>query len=322
VSDAAPERILVVGAGEEAAAIRAALARDDRPTDLLAAPDALPAGLATEAALIVEATPDADPAAKAAAVRTLLDVSRGRVPIAIATRLHLVESLLPASRHGARVVGLHLAGDRERGRPVVAEVAMPARFDDEVVDGVLALLEDRGLVALPCGDAPGRIIDRLAAVGWLEARSAATAGAPPDVVSGAFTDAGLSPAILGAEPRAADIVGAIHAGLGEPDRFDATVVRPRSAMPHDRAALADRLVLAVIAEAYRLVEEAVAGAEEIERAMTAGAGWTAGPFTLAGRRGLRGVVTALTAIARDPAEDMAARDRFAMPRVLWTMATV
>ena len=69
--------------------------------------------------------------------------------------------------------------------------------------------------------------------------------------------------------------------------------------------LAERLALAAIAEGYRLVEEAVAGAEEIERALTAGAGWAAGPFTLAGRRGLRGVVTALAAIARDPAVDAA-----------------
>lgn len=322
MSGATPECIVVVGAGEAAEAVRAALARDDRPTDLVAGPGVLPAGLATDASLIVEAASDADPGAKAAAVRTLLDGSPGRVPIAIATRRHLVESLVPASRHGTRVVGLHLAGDRTRGRPVVAEVVMPARFDDEVVDGVLALLDRRGLVALPCGDAPGRIVDRLVAVAWLEARAAATAGASAAVVDAAFADAGLSPAALGSKEDATAIVRAIHVGLGEPDRFDAGIVRPRAGTSDDRGALADRLALAVIAEAYRLVEEAVAGAEEIERAMTAGAGWAAGPFTLAGRRGLRAVVTALTTIARDPAEDAGARDRYAMPRVLWTMATV
>ena len=56
--------------------------------------------------------------------------------------------------------------------------------------------------------------------------------------------------------------------------------------------------------------------------MTAGAGWAAGPFTLAGRRGLRAVVTAIAALGRDPAADPATADRFAMPQLLWRMATV
>lgn len=316
---AAPDRLIVVGTGEGADALVMALAQHDRPTDQVADTRSLPADLVAEAALVVEAMPD-DAQAKTAAVAALLDRLPARVPIAISTRRHPVGALLPAARHESRVVGLHLVGDRRSGRPIVAEVAMPARFDDAVVDDVLALLERRGLVALPCADAPGRIIDRLAAVAWLEARSAAAAGTGHGDVVAALADAGLSLAALGPGDDAPSLIAAIHAGLGEPDRYDAAIVRPPDA-PHDRAVVADRLVLAVIAEAYRLVEEAVAGAEEIERAMTAGAGWAAGPFTLAGRRGLRAVVTALAAIARDPAEDAATRDRFTIPRVLWTMAT-
>jgi 3-hydroxyacyl-CoA dehydrogenase len=317
VSDTPPERIIVVGAGEEAEALVTALARDDRPTDLVADPGALGPGSGAEAALVVEAAPDQDPDAKAAALRSLLAALPGGTPVTVATRVHAMASLLPSSRHGSRVVGLNLVS----GSPV-AEVAMPAQFDDEVVDGVLTLLEARGLVALPCGDAPGRIVDRLVAVAWLEARSATAAGATVGDVTAALADAGLSLAVLAEDAEATRVIAAIHAGLGEPDRFDTTIAATRRASPPDAATISDRLVLAVIAEAYRLVEEAVAGAEEIERAMTAGAGWSAGPFTLAGRRGLRAVVTGLTAIARDPAEDAAARDRFAMPRVLWTMATV
>jgi 3-hydroxyacyl-CoA dehydrogenase len=317
VSEAAQERIIVVGAGEAAEALVTALARDDRPTDLVADPTALPATLAADAALVIEAAPDLDTDAKAAALRSLLTSLPGGTPIAVSTRLHTVESLLPASRHGTRVVGLNLVS----GSPV-AEVAMPAQFDDEVVDGVLASLEARGLVALPCGDAPGRIVDRLVAVAWLEARSVAAAGATDEHVAAALMDAGLSLAVLGEDAEATRVIAAIHAGLGEPDRFDTAIVPPRRTPPPDAATISDRLVLAVIAEAYRLVEEAAAGAEEIERAMTVGAGWTAGPFTLAGRRGLRAVVAGLTAIARDPAEDAATHDRYAMPRVLWTMATV
>ena len=202
---------------------------------------------------------------------------------------------------------------------------MPAQFDDGVVDGVLELLEGRGLVALPCGDAPGRIVDRMVAAAWLEVRAASAAGTSAEVIQGALADAGIALAAV-AEADLVSIVRAVHAGLGEPSRFDPAVLQGPAtrhpARPLDVLALADRLALAAIAEGYRLVEEAVAGAEEIERALTAGARWTAGPFTLAGRRGLRGVVTALAAIARDPAEDPATRDRFAIPQVLWTIATV
>ncbi len=185
-----------------------------------------------------------------------------------------------------RSAGLHLVRDGAAG---VAEVAMPAQFDDAVVDGVLLLLEARGLVALPCGDAPGRIVDRLVAAVWLETRAAVAAGASDAVIVRALADAGI---ILDAvvEPDRAAVIAAIHAGLGEPDRYDATIVRPRGPASPDVATLVERLALAAIAEAYRLVEEAVAGAEEIERAMTAGAGWAAGPFTLAGRRKLSSVL--------------------------------
>jgi 3-hydroxyacyl-CoA dehydrogenase len=312
----ATERIVVVGMGESADALAMALARDGRPTDLVADPLALPWALMAETALAVEALPD-DAWNKRSAVGTLLNVLPVRVPLAIATRRHSLGALLPASRHASRVVGLHLVPGSS-----VAEVAMPAQFDGEVVDGVLALLGARGLVALPCGDVPGRIVDRLVAAAWLEARSAAATGASDGDVMAAFADAGLSLAALGPDDDALTLIAAIHAGLGEPDRYDATILRSNGARPVGATTLSERVTLAVIAEAYRLVEEAVAGAAEIERAMTAGAGWLSGPFTLAGCRGLRAVVAGLTAIARDPAEDAATHDRYALPRVLWTMATV
>ena len=319
MSGRSPERIVVIGTGEGAGLLATALARDEAPTDLtidlVADPSRLEPILAREAGLIVEAAPDSDPDAKAAVLRTLLDDLPARVPIAVATRLLTLDTLLPASRHGARVVGLHPI----HGSSVV-EIAMPAQFDDGVVDGVLALLEGRGFVALPCGDAPGRIVDRLLATAWLEVRAAAARGTPAAVIVSALADAGIALGAV-AEADLAPILAVLHAGLGEPSRY-APALPPAGGAPPDAASLADRLALAAIAEGYRLVEEAVAGAEEIERAVTAGARWAAGPFTLAGRRGLRGVVTALVAIARDPAEDDAARDRFAVPQLLWTMATV
>jgi 3-hydroxyacyl-CoA dehydrogenase len=268
---------------------------------------------------VVEAAPDSDPGAKAGTIATLLDELPARVPIAIATRLHRVGALLPSTRHGARVVGLHLVR-ADPARPAVAEVAMPDQFDDGVVDGVLGTLESRGVIALPCGDAPGRIVDRLVATAWQTLRAAAAVGATPDLLAAGLEEAGLSLAAIAEDDRPR-VISALHDGLGGPARFDPGAAGA-SAGADASLPLAERLALAAIAEGYRLVEEAVAGADEIERAMTAGAGWAAGPFTLAGRRGLRAVVTALAALARDPEADTATRDRFAMPSLLWTMATV
>ncbi len=200
--------------------------------------------------------------------------------------------------------------------PVVVCPAMHTEmWEHPAVQENLAVLRRRGVLVVE--PEAGRLAGGDVGHGRLASPDAIVAA-----VDAALTGAGLSLSVLGADADAMARIAALHAGLGEPDRFDATIVRPRAATPPDAAALEGGLVLAAIAEGYRLVEEAVAGAEEIERAMTAGAGWAAGPFTLAGRRGLRAVVTTLAAIGRDAAEDPAARDRFAMPRVLWTMATV
>jgi len=280
---------------------------------------------------MVDAAPDSPLPAKVAALAALLGRLPDTVPIAVATRHHTVDSLLPSVRHGSRVVGLRLMPGT-----AVAEVAMPAAFDDRVVDAVLDLLESAGITALPCADGPGRIIDRLVAAAALDARWMAEGGfATGATVTAATSEAGLS--LTSIEPdELPGIAGALHAGLGDAARFSVATL-PTGAAPGIRAegtpsvqppvpldvdAAAERLELVVIAEAYRMVGEAMGGAEEIERAMTRGAGWAAGPFTLAGRRGLRAVVTGLARVSRAPGVDPVIADRFAIPPLLWQMATV
>jgi 3-hydroxyacyl-CoA dehydrogenase len=264
--------------------------------------------------LVVDASPDGDPAVRSAALATLLAALPGRVPLAVATRRHTLGALLPGARHGPRVVGLHRIV-RAGGPTPVVEVALHEAFDDGVVDAALDLLGEHGLEPLPTGDGPGRIVDRLLAAAWCAASGAGDAAA---IAEGAAAR-GLP---LDALPAAdlAGIAGAIATGLGGAPRYEAALGEPGG--PAAGASLPwDRVELAVIAEAYRLVGEAAAGAAEIEHAMTAGAGWVAGPFSLAGRRGLRGVVTAIAALGRDPAADPATADRYAMPPLLWRMAT-
>jgi len=312
-----------VGAGPRAEAIAAAV-RASGAIDVVLAADPAAAVFATPPALVVEAAADLPLPTKAAALAALLAGLPGGVPIAVATRVHTVEALLPAFRHGSRVVGLHLLpGTR------IAEIAMPGAFDDAVVDGVLDLLASAGISALPCADAPGRIVDRLVTVVALEAAALRGGGlASASIAAAAAADAGLSLAAIPEEDLDV-IASAIHDGLGEPARFRAPgPTRTAAAVPPggrallDAAAVGQRLELAAIAEAYRLVGDAVAGAEEIERAMTQGAGWAAGPFALASRHGLRVVVTGLAALSRASGVDPVTADRFAIPQLLWTMATV
>ena len=323
-------RILVVGVGPGAEAIAAALG-EGGAIDVAVAPApgsaAAPVAAAMSAAvvdLVIEAALDLPLPAKVDALAALLASLPGSVPIAVATRRHELHALLPATRHGSRVVGFNLLPGS-----AVAELAMPVAFDDTVVDAVLDLLAEAGIIALPCMDAPGRIVDRLVVAVALEARALVQGGAATQVTAdAALRAAGLSLAAF-ADTDLDAIAAVIHAGLGDAPRFasgssthPAAEASPGGHLPIDAAAVADRLSWAAIAEAYRLVGDAIAGADEIERAMTLGAGWATGPFTLAGRLGLRVVVTGLAALSRAPDVDPVTADRFAIPALLWQMATV
>lgn len=321
MSQAPPRRVTVVGEGTAAAAaelVAAAGPLARQPVVVERVADA--AGLAAIGAdrhalpdLVIEASPDAPVERKAAAVAALLDALPGRVPIAVVARLPMIADLLPGARDGARVVGLHPVAGR------LVEVAMPAWFDDVVVDGVLDLLDGAGLVALPCTDAPGRIVDRLVAAARLEAVAHAGRDDPGHLEVALGTE-GLPLHVLASADLPA-VAAALHEGLGDAHRF-LPPTPPTLAAGLPTSAIMARVCLAVIAEAYRLVGEAVAGAEDIERAMTLGAGWATGPFALAGRAGLRTLVTELTAAARAPDADLATADRFRVPPVLWQIATV
>jgi 3-hydroxyacyl-CoA dehydrogenase len=216
-------------------------------------------------------------------------------------------------------VGLHHVG-----APGVWEVALPDAFDEALADRVLDLLTGAGHTAVPCGDAHGRIVDRLAVAVLLEARALRAArpapGGVPDAVTAALDAGGLATDAIRADD-VPTIAAALHEGSGGADRFDPDAPPPAGGVPVDPAALRDRLELVAIAEGYRVVGDAVAGVAEIEAAMTLGAGWRQGPFTLAGRRGLRDVVEGLTRACRAPGADAATLDRFRVPPLLWQLAT-
>ncbi len=85
------------------------------------------------------------------------------------------------------------------------------------------------------------------------------------------------------------------------------------------ASLVDRLDLATINEAYRMVGEGAGDPPALDDVLCA-AGWSEGPFQMAGAIGLRAIVDRLHILAAS--EDLAIRDRFRVAPVLWQVATI
>jgi 3-hydroxyacyl-CoA dehydrogenase len=94
--------------------------------------------------------------------------------------------------------------------------------------------------------------------------------------------------------------------------------KPRRSLPPD--AIVERIELAIVNEAYRAVGEQLATPADIDLAMRLGARHTAGPFEVAGRLGLRRVVTRLREL--QVTEAAVSGDQFEVAPTLWQVATV
>lgn len=89
--------------------------------------------------------------------------------------------------------------------------------------------------------------------------------------------------------------------LGTAVRFAAAPSRA-AADDADAAGIADRLILAIVNEAYRALGDAIATAPDIDRAMVLGANHPFGPFEWAARTGLDEVALMLDALAGEDAD--------------------
>ncbi len=75
------------------------------------------------------------------------------------------------------------------------------------------------------------------------------------------------------------------------------IAGPGAAAVLDDAAIAERVILAIVNEAYRAAGDRVAGADDIDRAMRLGANHPFGPFEWATRTGVHEVVVMLDALS-------------------------
>jgi 3-hydroxyacyl-CoA dehydrogenase len=95
---------------------------------------------------------------------------------------------------------------------------------------------------------------------------------------------------------------------------------PRAADRASVAAVAWRITLVVVNEAYRIVGDGAADIPDIDLAVRAGLGFAQGPFELAGRVGLRAIVEGLHRL-RSVTEGQGA-DQYEVAPLLWQVATV
>jgi 3-hydroxybutyryl-CoA dehydrogenase len=90
---------------------------------------------------------------------------------------------------------------------------------------------------------------------------------------------------------------------GPAGRFAGTIrLGPGAPAPLDAETIAERVILAIVNEAYRALGDGVAAIDDIDRAMRLGAGHPFGPFEWVARTGLHEVVLSLDALADEDAD--------------------
>jgi 3-hydroxybutyryl-CoA dehydrogenase len=90
---------------------------------------------------------------------------------------------------------------------------------------------------------------------------------------------------------------------GPAGRFAGTIrLGPSAPKPLDAPAISERVILAIVNEAYRALGDRVASADDIDRAMRLGANHPFGPFDWAHRTGVQEVALMLDALADEDAD--------------------
>jgi 3-hydroxybutyryl-CoA dehydrogenase len=90
--------------------------------------------------------------------------------------------------------------------------------------------------------------------------------------------------------------------------------------PYDPGRIVERLELAIVNEAYRVAEEGIATAPDIDRVMRLEAGHPQGPFEIVDRLGLRHIVARLRVLHEETR--VISGDQYAVAMLLWQVATV
>jgi len=269
-------------------------------------------GVAAEADIVIEAALE-DLGLKQEIFRALGAGATAEVILATNTSAIPVASIAAVTTHPERVIGLHFFNPAPI-MPLV-EVVAPPRASAGVVDRAAELVASWGKTAVRCADAPGFIVNRVNRPFTLEALAmldAGEAGVAP--IDGALRAAGFPMGpfelmdLIGIDVNLAAARG-VWDGLGRPERLRPSPIQERLVAEkrlgrktgrgfyrhqpgqppavesefaiEDAAsgpAIAERVALAVLNEAWRAFGDGVAGRSDIDLALRLGAGHPTGPF--------------------------------------------
>jgi 3-hydroxybutyryl-CoA dehydrogenase len=295
--------------------------------------------LAAEADVVIEAAVE-DIDAKRTIFRALDGGSAPDVILATNTSALSVGSIAAATSRPDRVLGLHFFNPAAVMRLV--EVVQASETDPHVADRAATLVASWGRTAVRCRDSPGFIVNRvnrpftLEALGMLE-----TGAAGIEAIDNAIRTEGFPMGpfelmdLVGIDINLAAARG-VWDGLGGPERLRPSSIQerlvdegrlgrktgsgfyryddgrrgpagPEFAAPTARLAsevIVERIVLAVVNEAWHALRDRVATREDIDLALHLGAAHPIGPFERTERLG--GPASVVAALERHAASG----DRF------------
>ena len=291
-------------------------------------------GVVAEADIVIEAALE-DLELKRTIFRALGAGASADAILATNTSAISVASIAAATTRPERVIGLHFFNPAPI-MPLV-EVVAPPGADAAVVERAAALVTAWSKTPVRCADSPGFIVNRVNRPFTLEGLAMLEAGeAGVSAIDSAIRDAGypMGPFelmdLIGIDVNLAAAHG-VWAGLGRPDRLRPSAIQERllaedrlgrktgrgfyryegsAGPPTEEAefavtgglaatAIADRITLAVVNEAWHALGDGVATASDIDIALRLGAAHPIGPFERTQEAGgPAAVIAALAALSQ------------------------
>jgi 3-hydroxybutyryl-CoA dehydrogenase len=268
------------------------------------------AAVADEAGLVIEAALE-DLELKQTIFRALDSGASADAILATNTSALSVAAIAAATQTPERVVGLHFFNPAPV-MPLVELVSTPAT-GEAIAAAAQAVVEGWGKTVVRCADTPGFIVNRVNRPFTIEALRIVEGGdATVEAVDAAILAAGypMGPFalmdLIGVDVNLA-VAAAIWEGLGRPDRLRPSPLQeelvvagrlgrksgggfhagssPQAVSPRPDPAIADRITLAVVNEAWHALGDGVATEADIDIAVRLGAGHPEGPFERTTRLG-------------------------------------
>lgn len=299
-----------------------------------------PVEAAAGAQLVIEAVVE-ELEAKRALVAALDAATEQDTILASNTSALSVSKIADGARFAPeRVLGLHFFNPAPV-LPLV-EVVPGSRTADWVVERAAAFVEGWGKTPIRCADSPGFIVNRVNRPFTLEALRLLHSGAAGiEQIDAAVVEAGFPMGpfalmdLIGIDVNLA-AARSLFEAFGRPPRFRPSPIQeelvaggrlgrkagegfyryergqrlgpgarfaaPAAPGSGDGTGIADRLILAIVNEAYRALGDGIATAPDIDRALQLGAGHPFGPFEWAARTGPVEVALMLDALAAEDAD--------------------